>query len=108
MAGAQDAEGEDRRLEKETTLRLTEAPAEPREGVAEATTALELRVAGTGAIRQRRASPALAYSFVQVGTRPGVQGAPAVSIAPSRARRSVSTSVRSVASCFSNASEAMA
>ena len=48
------------------------------------------------------------YSFVQVGTRPGVQGAPAFSIAPSRDRRSVSTSVRRLASCFSNASDAVA
>ena len=48
------------------------------------------------------------YSFVQVGTRPGVQGAPAFSMAPSRARRSVSTSVRRVASCVSNASDAVA
>ena len=48
------------------------------------------------------------YSLTQVGTRPGVQGAPAFSIEASSARRSVSTSVRSVASCFSNASAASA
>jgi hypothetical protein len=52
--------------------------------------------------------PVRPYSFVQVGTRPGVQGAPAFSIAPSRVRRSVSTSARKVASCFSKASDAVA
>ena len=58
-----------------------------------------------GRISNERTSPR-SYSFVQVGMRPGVQGAPAFSIAPSRARRSVSTRVRSVPSWAPNASAA--
>jgi len=95
------------------------------------TAALELTGTGSGAIRQQRTAPLAsllgerrrpplratlpepsasprAHSFVQVGTRPGVHGAPAFSIACSSARRSVSTSVFSVASCFSKASAAIA
>ncbi len=52
------------------------------------------------------APPPGGYSFVQSGTRPGVHGAPAFSIAASSARRSVSTRPRSFASCGWNAAAA--
>lgn len=50
----------------------------------------------------------IGYSGVQRGTRPGVQGAPASSIASSRAVRSVSTSAVSFGRNTANISAAMA